>query len=491
MLDGLAGIGKSTVARTVAEKAHRDGWLGASFFFSRNEDDRKSAKLFFGTISFQLAQFSQEMSRHVGEALELKPDAGGKQLRDQLRDLIIQPLRSCNHASTSVILIVIDALDECDNVDAQRLLSLFLQEIHKIPNVKIFLTTRPERHILSVLKSHGVHHLYRLHDIEDSIVEKDIRLYLSHGLSAQAVQNALPELDPPPWTPSPLELNILVDSASKFFIIASTAVRFLLDQYRGDPKAQMADLMQGIATGNRGSSPFNTLDGIYTEILSVAVPSRSPAYILTRFHNVVGTIVLLQDPLALRPLARLLQIPFNDAKMALVRLQSIISLSGPEETPRIHHKSFPDFITDVERCSDDPRFIIPVGIHHTRIAQSCFRVMNEQMHTNICDLKYPEKYMENDKIRHLCDDRISPELQYACIHWATHLCGAAENENLLAMLDHFSFTHLLRWIEVFSITGRLEVAYPALDQAMRFLVGGYTLNYWIDRLKCLIRRVQA
>ena len=82
-LDGLAGIGKSTVARTVAQEAYRRGWLGASFLFSRSEDDRKSAKLFFGTIAFQLAEYSQEIALRIGEALEAKPDASGKQLQDQ------------------------------------------------------------------------------------------------------------------------------------------------------------------------------------------------------------------------------------------------------------------------------------------------------------------------------------------------------------------------------------------------------------------------
>ena len=85
VLEGLAGIGKSTVARTVAEEAYERIWLGVSFFFSRREDDRKSAKLFFGTVAFQLSQYSEEVSVHVGEALERKPDASGKQLQDQLR----------------------------------------------------------------------------------------------------------------------------------------------------------------------------------------------------------------------------------------------------------------------------------------------------------------------------------------------------------------------------------------------------------------------
>ena len=81
VLNGLAGIGKSTIARTVAQEAHERGWFGASFMFSRSEDECTSGKL-FGTAAFQLSQYSQEISLRIGEALELKPDASGKQLQD-------------------------------------------------------------------------------------------------------------------------------------------------------------------------------------------------------------------------------------------------------------------------------------------------------------------------------------------------------------------------------------------------------------------------
>ena len=218
---------------------HNRGSLGASFLFSRSEDERKSAKLFFGTIAFQLSQYSQEIALRIGEALEDNPDASSKQLRNQLRDLIIHPLQSCEKASKTTILIAIDALDECDEQDAERLLFLFLQEIRKVPNLKIFFTTRPEHHIRNILLRYKSHQLYRLHDIESSIVEGDIRSYLSHQLSSQAVEAALPELDPPPWTPSSSELNTLINSAGKLFIIASTAIKFLLDDRRYNPKAQM------------------------------------------------------------------------------------------------------------------------------------------------------------------------------------------------------------------------------------------------------------
>ena len=474
VLDGLAGIGKSTVARTVAQEMYRRGLLGASFLFSRSEDDRKSAKLFFGTIAYQLSQYNQEIALRIGEALEHKPDSGEKQLQDQLRDLIIQPLQSCEQASESTILIVIDALDECDEQDADRLLSFFLQEIRNVPNLKIFFTMRPERHILNILHRYKSHQLYRLHDIESSIVEDDIRRYLGYQLSSQVVETALPELEPPPWTPSSSELDFLVNAAGKFFIIASTAIRFLLDDRRCNPKAQMRDLIQAITVDETGVTPLNTLDGVYTQILGVAIPSNSSPEILSRFHSVIGTIVLLQDPLPLRPLAILLRMDVNDVRGALVHLQSIIFLSGPENTPRIYHKSFPDFITDSRRCSHDPRFHVSIGIQHACIARNCFRVMDEQLRANICDLKFPERYLDNDKIQHLLNGRISRELQYACLHWATHLFNAEMDDNLSALLKRFSFTHLLHWLEVLSLIGRLEVGYIALDYAMRFTVGGFT-----------------
>ena len=41
-LNGLAGTGKSTIAQTFAEISFADGKLGASFFCSRDCEDRRS-----------------------------------------------------------------------------------------------------------------------------------------------------------------------------------------------------------------------------------------------------------------------------------------------------------------------------------------------------------------------------------------------------------------------------------------------------------------
>ena len=54
-LNGLAGTGKSTIAQTIAETLFTDGWLGASFFCSRDFEDRSNLRLIFPTLAVQLA----------------------------------------------------------------------------------------------------------------------------------------------------------------------------------------------------------------------------------------------------------------------------------------------------------------------------------------------------------------------------------------------------------------------------------------------------
>ena len=83
-------------------------------------------------------------------------------------------------------------------------------------------------------------------------------------------------------------------------------------------------------------------------------------------------------------------------------------------------------------------------------------------------------YLDNYEFRHLLEDRVSGELQYACLHWATHLFNAEKDDNLSGQLEIFSSTHLLHWLEVLSLIGRLEVGYIALDRAMKFTVGRFT-----------------
>ncbi|KAH6705121.1 hypothetical protein BKA61DRAFT_679870 [Leptodontidium sp. MPI-SDFR-AT-0119] len=109
-LDGMAGTGKSTVARTAARIYYDRGNLGGSFFFSRGGGDVSLAEKLFTTLASQLAAKNPSAKRHIQE----NQDIALCSLRDQWNQLILSPLSKAIGKAPATIVLVIDALDECD-----------------------------------------------------------------------------------------------------------------------------------------------------------------------------------------------------------------------------------------------------------------------------------------------------------------------------------------------------------------------------------------
>src|SRR6201994_1934674 len=120
VLFGLAGIGKSTVAFTIADRAKTAGRLGASFFFSRDEAELSNAKRFFTTIAFQLCVYDKEFAQAIENVLqeERGTAATTKDPGNQLEILILKPLRDIVRSRPQPVVVVVDALDECEDRDA-------------------------------------------------------------------------------------------------------------------------------------------------------------------------------------------------------------------------------------------------------------------------------------------------------------------------------------------------------------------------------------
>ncbi|KAG8918698.1 hypothetical protein FRC02_002162, partial [Tulasnella sp. 418] len=153
-LHGLAGTGKSTVAHTVAKDLDRQGRLGASFFFSRDEADRRNPYRVLPTIANQLARSSPSFRKSLAKYLNEHQDAGTAGLSTQMEFLIEKPLRELStlSSSSSPYVIVLDALDECTPPNhAEILLKLLTNLVLSAPNVnlKLFITGRPEDHLIS------------------------------------------------------------------------------------------------------------------------------------------------------------------------------------------------------------------------------------------------------------------------------------------------------------------------------------------------------
>ena len=188
-LNGMAGTGKSTISRTVAQSFAEDGQLGASFFFKRGEGERGNASRFFTTITLHLVRRVPALVPYVRSAIDAEPEISEKSLKEQFEKLIFQPLSQAMQTSIqiSTLIIVIDALDECEREgDIRTILHLLLQTRHlQSVHIRIFLTSRPELPIRLEFKkmSADAHQDVILQDIPQDTIEHDISIYLTDELT--------------------------------------------------------------------------------------------------------------------------------------------------------------------------------------------------------------------------------------------------------------------------------------------------------------------
>ena len=97
-LNGLAGTGKSTIAKTIAERLFADGRLGASFFCSRDFEDRRNLQVIFPTLATQLARKYIKFRSIFTPLIRSDPNIAYESLYDQMKKLIVQPLNEIGRA---------------------------------------------------------------------------------------------------------------------------------------------------------------------------------------------------------------------------------------------------------------------------------------------------------------------------------------------------------------------------------------------------------
>ena len=113
------------------------GFLGASFFCSRDYLNRKELKNIFPTLAYQLACRFPEFRNQIIRLIKRDPSVAQNALISQFKDLIIDPLSFTNLSCV----IVVDALDESvDDQPASAILFVLGRHIKNLPSVKFFIT---------------------------------------------------------------------------------------------------------------------------------------------------------------------------------------------------------------------------------------------------------------------------------------------------------------------------------------------------------------
>jgi hypothetical protein len=465
-LNGLAGTGKSTIAKTIATKFHDNGRLGASFFFARGQGDRGHAKMFFTTLAFQLSNLSDAFSYTISEAIDTNRDIVHKSFGEQWRHLIYEPLGKCPHHQ-AVVVIVIDALDECDSEqDIGELLRLISQakDINGC-SLRFLITSRPE-----VPVKHGFDKIsyvnfydYALHKVDDRMVKDDIIVYLTSELGSINQKYSGSEVD---W-PSKEDVRCLAEKAGKFFIYAATACRFIDQGGSSLFKERLSEILEDDSDGTE------EIDKMYTQVLEHHIRSfrdKDKKLFFERFQHIIGTIVILFSPLAVVALNELLPhsshtskpIKMETIKRTLSPLGSILDIPNSDKALiRLFHLSFRDFLLNNERCNNN--FWIPEEKMHSYLVDCCIRLMSTTLKQNICDLQGSGVFtneVENSRVM----ERLPQHVQYACQYWTKHLERLKElHGNAFDLRDYdqvhkFLKKHFLHWLEALSLMGKTPLS---------------------------------
>jgi WD40 repeat protein len=466
-LNGLAGTGKSTVARTICEHLSHKGMLGASFFISRQVAERRHAPNILRTIVYQLARQQPAFSRAITATLQESPDlASSESLHKLAAELFIKPAGSL--VAGAELVIVIDAMDECPADDRGRpggeLLSILLRGLTQLSGrMKLLLTSRAEPEIIRMfdLASLGSQHtVMRLHDLDSAVVRSDIRMYFTQSFADTVM--ARPDLSLENW-PSNEDIDMLVDLADVLFVFAATVVRFV-----NTPKHNPRSRLEIMLARREGSfaSPYHSLDQLYLQVLSESVRSEQheDEEILSQtLRNVVGCIVTARHPLSVAVHAIILGMDPNDVRLLVGSLSALL-LSTEDESVRIFHPSFPDFIVSPRRCNDS-RFFVPLEEHHFRLALSCLTLLNQHLRYNMANLDDPDlansdvEDLEDRLLSSICEQgdhgvtSLPQALFYAARHWTTHVVSSSTtySEELLDALSRFCNEHLFHWLELLSL----------------------------------------
>jgi len=469
-ISGVAGSGKTSVAKTVCQRANANAeiMLGGSFFCSRSSGlaAQRDIRCVIPTLTQLLVLRSVESCLALTRIID--PGTQYKEVKAQIEQLLHPPLMVFRGHHVP-ILFVIDALDECSGETSDGMLDeamchavvtsmlealvVLTQSDPRLP-VKFLVTSRPETQIRDTsISDENFSHILRLHAADANEVNADISRYITTTLHTKLSNH--------PRLRSMItdgEVEHLVRLCNGLFIVAATALKHTFGAGADAAVAKFKRLLN--ASGDSLSTGVSaSLDSMYTAVMEDAVRAdTSEATQLSGLLRLISSLLSTRTMLSVTSLTKILNLELYDVRASFSRLHAVIHVPEDDDVPelRIVHASFGDYL--LARAPNHIR--IPRSLGHYTLAHACLDVMRRQLHFNIS--KIASSYERQPSVRPDC---ITPVLEYACLHWAHHLSASLRSD--LADSDLLSFDakvglefrpKFLFWLEVLSVMRKVNRA---------------------------------
>lgn len=366
-LKGPAGIGKTAILQTIAERCASEKKLAGSFFFSYRAPQTRARRYLVPTLAYQLAQNVPEMTAEILRAVERDPRVFEKNMQSQMETLVLQPSKAATKGEARCRgLIVIDALDECErdtatgrcNAEGERVNA---EKVHReVLKVlwdassqpwfpfRILVGSRPERAIrvffLTDRPQRNVRHIAL--DEQCGKSDEDIALLLRCRLESIGDAHGS-NVGDPGWVTEDI-IKTLVRRASGQFIYAATILRWIEEGGNRAPQERLRAVIEEDHVESEGN-PFKDLDALYRRILlTSSSPKKSALWLkIIQFLSVTKQLTALF-------VDQFLEVHTGEAENVLGCLHSILSVPDDKERQwyRFYHLSLPEFLCSPHRSKE-------------------------------------------------------------------------------------------------------------------------------------------
>ncbi|KAJ3962394.1 hypothetical protein N0V92_000871 [Colletotrichum tropicale] len=327
-LVGPAGTGKSTVARTITDSWAKRKQLAAGYLFKRGEKGRNDTSRLFATIAVQLADTIPCFQEHLRRSIDgLDGDAIGERgLKTQFDKLIMSPLIALAsvHSSQQPMVIVIDALDECEHPEHLSQVITLLDKLRDIRTVRlrVLFTSRFAPEVNAAFEpfiSHKNLRKFELHREFCEDAKSDIQTFLMVKF-AEIKKRRKVQQDSWPADEDLARMVQLATTPEPLFIYAATLYRFVFDEKRpSNPKKQLKLWLKQCEEGK------SQLHQIYDPILRQILLSDEEADSDQQL-KFLGALVLLATPLSAASLTALLGMDIDDVNWWLLELHAVLEI---------------------------------------------------------------------------------------------------------------------------------------------------------------------
>lgn len=446
-LHGPAGTGKSRlVIGIIAELSQQSFNMApglAYFFFQSSQQNMSSPTSALRSLIWMLLIQQPHLFSYIRQTLR---NAGGNYFNTSTVFWSLAEIfkKMLGDEHLTPVILVLDALDECDetnagNPDAQHLISLISDTLNISHKIKWLLSSRPETKSFYYKKLINYPALGAIIDVDVQSRSGPVEAYIKHKLSELERENDYPK-------------NVLNDisieireRAQNTFLWVSLVFRDIIEN-----KVAEYDAVEHV----RSSPP--SLKNLYTHLMSrVESLNRSdPEYC----KAVIAAVCFAYRPLSYAELHVVSGLPHN------VRLVLIVPKCGSLLTVRngiVHlpHNSTREYLNDFfaskNREGGTDRF-------HADIANHSIQAMSRTLKKNIYNI---QPWSEFSSISVPDQDPLAG-VRYLCEFWVDHLCEGKSRRFDDGTVFSFLGEHLLHWLESLSLINKLPSAVASIRKLL-------------------------